>query len=84
MGEYIDLLDPSQSDELSKLDEQIAEAACELALMEDEEPRLKILIEAAKQVTHETKIASILDLVEGRLRSGRSSFSPSTKPRNRC
>lgn len=66
MGEYIDLLDPSQSDELSKLDEQIAEAACELALMEDEEPRLRMLIEAAKQVTHETKIASILVLVEGR------------------
>lgn len=66
MSDYLDLLDPSQADELSKLEEQIAEVSYELALMEDEEPRLKLLVEAAKQVATETKIASLLELIETR------------------
>lgn len=65
-AEYADLLDPSQADELNKLDEQLAQASYELALMEDEEPRLKMLVDAAKQVTNETKINTVLQLIEER------------------
>lgn len=71
MGEYADLQDSSELDELSELDERIAEAACELLLMEDEEPRLKLLVEAAGQVQTESKVAAVLRLIEGQF-AGRS------------
>lgn len=71
MNQYIDLQDSSEQEELNALDEQIAEKACELLLMEDEEPRLKILVEAARQVKTESKIATVLNLVDGQF-AGRS------------
>lgn len=66
MSEYLDLQDPSELDEMNQLEEQLAEAAIDLLLMQDEEPRLKMLVEAAAQVTEESKINTILDLVETR------------------
>lgn len=66
MSEYLDLQDPSELDALNQLEEQLAEAAIDLLLMQDEEPRLKMLVEAAAQVTEESKINTILDLVETR------------------
>lgn len=58
-------------DELNKIDESIAEKTATLRLMEDEEPRMIELIEAADAVQVETKIRKILELVEDRF-SGRS------------
>jgi ERCC4-related helicase len=54
-------------DELSRLDETIAETLEDLALMQNEEPRLSELIEAADTVRSETKIERILHLLEGPL-----------------
>jgi superfamily II DNA or RNA helicase len=52
-------------DALSVLEEQIAEQETQLLLMEDEEPRLKLLVAAAEGVQHETKIEKILSLLAG-------------------
>lgn len=71
LSQYLESQNPDEFDELNRLDEQIAEAAGELALMEDEEPRLRILIQAANRVRHESKIATILELIERQF-SGRS------------
>ncbi len=56
----------NDSDELSRIDEQIAERTAQLRLMEDEEPRLVELVEAADAVVSETKIQKILSLLEER------------------
>jgi serine/threonine protein kinase len=53
-------------DSLSVLEEQIAEHKTQLSLMEDEEPRLKALIQVADKVQSETKIEKILGLLDGR------------------
>lgn len=58
-------------DELNEIDESIAEKTATLRLMEDEEPRMIELIEAADSVQVETKIRKILELVEDRF-AGRS------------
>lgn len=52
-------------DALSVLEEQIAEHETRLLLMEDEEPRLKVLVEVAERVQRETKIEKILNLLDG-------------------
>jgi len=52
-------------DSLSVLEEQIAEQETQLLLMEDEEPRLKVLVQAAEGVQSETKIEKILSLLDG-------------------
>lgn len=69
ISEYMDLQDPSGLDELNQLDEKLAEATINLHLMQDEEPRLRILVDAATQVTEESKINKILDLVETRFQN---------------
>ena len=51
-------------DALSALEEQIAEQETQLLLMEDEEPRLKVLVQAAEGVQRETKIEKILSLLD--------------------
>lgn len=51
------------SDEINKLEERILELTESIALMEDEEPRLKELIQAASCINQETKIQKILDVV---------------------
>ena len=64
--QYAELEADNDSDELNEIDEQIAERTAELRLMEDEEPRLVELIEAAGDVVQETKIEKILALLEER------------------
>ena len=49
-------------------EELIAERTAELQLMEDEEPRLVQLVDAAEEVVQETKIQHILDVLEDRFR----------------
>lgn len=66
MSDYLDLQDTTDLDEMNQLEEQLAEAAIDLLLMQDEEPRLKMLVEAASRVTQESKINTILDLVATR------------------
>ena len=51
-------------DEVSRLDEQIAELSEFLRLMEDEVSRVSELVAAAERVGTETKIQKIIDLVE--------------------
>ncbi len=59
------------NDEISRLEEKIAELAEDVRLMEDEEPRLRELLAAAELVRRETKIEKILSLVDSRF-PGRS------------
>ena len=55
-----------EADEVSRLEEEIAEATT-LRLMEDEAPRLRDLLKLAESVTEETKIAGIIGLIRDRL-----------------
>ncbi|WP_278471761.1 DEAD/DEAH box helicase [Gimesia maris] len=64
LSSYEELESNNDLDELNRLDEQLAETAANLSLMEDEEPRLAELIEAADAVGSETKIDKILSLLE--------------------
>jgi len=68
MRERRDQLAPEPDDDeaLNRLDEEIAQAADDLMLMEDEEARLGELVEAAGRVDEETKIRKIIELVRGR------------------
>lgn len=68
---YEELEQNYDTDALNEIDESLAEKTAALHLMEDEEPRMIELIEAADAVRVETKIRKILELVEGRF-SGRS------------
>ena len=58
-------------DELSKMEEEVAEESDWLRLMENEQPRLEELVAAADLVTEETKIKEILQLLDARF-SGKS------------
>lgn len=51
------------SDQISRLEEQMLELTESIRLMEDEEPRLQELIQAANTLKKETKIQKILDVV---------------------
>ncbi len=53
-------------DEISRLEEEIAELAETVHLMEDEAPRLQELIAAAELVTEETKICKIIELLKSK------------------
>ena len=55
-----------ETDRLAHLEEQIIELSGELRLMEDEEPRIRLLLEAADEVVEETKILKILNIIENR------------------
>lgn len=64
--QYEELEADEDTDDVNRIDEQIAELTAELSLMEDEEPRLVELIQAAEAVTEETKIHKILNLLDER------------------
>lgn len=66
LSSYEELEQNFDTDEISGIEESIAEKTAALRLMEDEEPRMIELIEAADAVTVETKIETILDLVRGK------------------
>lgn len=66
LSSYEELESNNDLDQLNLLDEQLAETAVNLSLMEDEEPRLSELIEAADAVKSETKIEKILSLLKER------------------
>jgi len=51
------------SDEINGLEERILELTETIRLMEDEEPRLRELVQAANAINQETKIQKILDVV---------------------
>jgi SNF2 family DNA or RNA helicase len=69
--EYEELETQGDNDALSRLEEQIVELSAELRLMENEEPRLRELLEAAEQVQDENKIAKIISVLKNEY-SGRS------------
>jgi len=52
------------NDQLAQLEERIVELSDQLRLMEDEEPRLRQLLDAANKVQQETKINKIISIVE--------------------
>jgi superfamily II DNA or RNA helicase len=58
--------DPDDDEAMNRLDEEIAQAATELQLMENEEVRLRELVAAAERVDEETKIRRIIELVRTR------------------
>jgi ERCC4-related helicase len=68
--DYTSLEEAGNEDELSRLEEALASLTA-VHLMEDEEPRLRELLDAANAVHRETKIQKILSLVEGEF-AGRS------------
>jgi len=71
LGDYEEAeLDPDLLDRVSELEEEIASLTASLSLMQDEAPRLRELLDAAERITDETKIASLIELVERRF-SGR-------------
>ncbi len=70
LSQYIQAEDEGDSDDVSRLEEQIAELI-ELNVVGDEEGRLEELIAAADQVRVETKITEILKQLDGPL-TGRS------------
>jgi len=53
-----------ESDKINQLEEQIVGLTKSIRLMQDEEPRLKELIQAADAIQQETKIQKILEVVE--------------------
>jgi superfamily II DNA or RNA helicase len=53
-----------ENDELSWLEERVAELSTDLRLMENEEPRLEDLLASADKVRDETKISQLIQLVE--------------------
>lgn len=59
--------DAGAGDELSVIDEQIAELGTDVVLMEDEEPALRDLLRLAEAIEHETKIERILEAVDRHL-----------------
>ncbi|MEH2096654.1 DEAD/DEAH box helicase [Nostoc sp.] len=63
--EFNDLEDEEKlnSDEINRLEERILELTEMIRLMEDEEPRLRELVQAASAIREETKIQKILDVV---------------------
>lgn len=60
--------DPSLGDELAALEERIADIADVVRLMEDEEPLLEELVEAAEDVEHETKVERLVEIIDERFR----------------
>jgi ERCC4-related helicase len=66
---YIEAERERDADRLSQLEEEIAEKAAELRLMENEEPRLRELVAAAEAVQDETKIRRVLEIIEERFQS---------------
>ena len=63
--EFNDLEDEEKldSDEINRLEERILELTEMIRLMEDEEPRLRELVQAASAIREETKIQKILAVV---------------------
>ena len=66
LRQYEELEADNESEEVNQIDEMIAERTAELRLMEDEEPRLAELIQAADDVAQETKIEKIMKLLDER------------------
>jgi superfamily II DNA or RNA helicase len=66
LGQYVESDDEGNADEMSQLEEQVAEQV-ELHLIANEESRLEELIAAADQVQDETKLTEILSQIEGPL-----------------
>ena len=83
-SEYAKLESSGPNDEISRLEEEIANLAAGVQLMADEEPRLRELLTAADQVRRETKIEKILALVDTRFATQPVVFFTSTRPRNPC
>ena len=54
------------SDELTALEEALADAGSAVQLMKDEEPRLRELLAAADQISEDTKLAKLLEVVKTR------------------
>lgn len=71
LREYVALQEGGDEDTLSIMEEQIAQVAGWLKLMEDEQKRLEELLAAASEVKEETKIQRIVRLVKERF-EGRS------------
>lgn len=63
---YESLEGGNNDDELSQLEEEVAELTAELRLMEDEIPRMEELIAAADQVKEETKINKIVSILQSK------------------
>jgi len=56
----------SLTDELQRQEERIAELSSSIPLMENEIPQLEILVQRAAAIQHETKIETIIDVLDTR------------------
>ena len=74
--------DPANADEVSRLEERVAETILGVDLNSNEIPALEELLSAANEVTDETKIARIMAVVDESF-PDRSSL-PSTRQHKRC
>ncbi len=59
-------VEDEEDDDLNRLDERIAQASADLLLMEDEEARLRELVDAADRVQDETKMGRIVEILRTR------------------
>ena len=66
LSQYSDLETNGDQDGLSRLEEEISILETSVRLIEDEEPQLRQLIAAAEQVPRETKIETIVSLLQSR------------------
>lgn len=66
VSRYESLENSNSDDELSQLEEKVAELTAALRLMEDEVPRMKELINAADKVEDETKIGKIISILQSK------------------
>lgn len=71
---YVNFEQTNNSDEINKLEEQMAELSAALQLMENEENRLHELVAAADEVGRETKIDKIVSIVKTRFEDRRVLF----------
>ncbi|MFW1175018.1 helicase SNF2, partial [Vibrio parahaemolyticus] len=55
---------PSFADELARLEVEFVETSTRVQLMNDELPRIKELLEACQNVKFETRITTIMDILE--------------------
>jgi hypothetical protein len=63
---YTEAEGAGENDLISVIEEEMAELAADLPLMRNEEPRLRELVALAEEVTEETKIQKIIEIISAR------------------
>lgn len=68
LSDYLSAEKYGDTDDLAEIEDRIVELTGELRLMEDEEPRLRELLDTANAIIEETKINKILSILENKFK----------------